>query len=237
MQTVIRHVMKCDLILSSGFLAFARHVGVLRALERRDITVDGICGTSSGALVGSMWANGVTADVLAERLAAQTPISMMRLHRRPWLGLFEMGAVIEQLREWLPPRFEDLPRPFGVGVATRDGQACVLHSGPLPEAVAASCAIPVVFAPVSICGRQYVDGGAVDRTALNAWHEIRGRRRTILHLVDRTGGAISPEMEIPETVDVIRTRRSGASFWSLGDFAGQFAEAEQSALMRIDAMK
>jgi predicted acylesterase/phospholipase RssA len=38
-----------DLILSSGFLAFARHVGVLKVIEEKGIVVDGICGTSSGA--------------------------------------------------------------------------------------------------------------------------------------------------------------------------------------------
>ena len=235
-QTVIRHIMKTDLILSSGFLAFARHVGVLRALEHRQIEVDGICGTSSGALVGSMWASGVNSDVLAERLAAQTPLSMMRLHWRPWTGLFDMRAVIAQLREWLPPRFEDLSRPFGVGVVDADGRSCVLHSGPLPEAVAASCAIPMVFAPVTIGESTFSDGGAVDRTALNAWREIRGEQRVLLHLVERTAGAEQDLDEALDLVDVIRTRRSGASFWSLGDFTGQATEAEQSALTLIDAL-
>ncbi len=235
-QTVIRHIMKTDLILSSGFLAFARHVGVLRALEHRQIEVDGICGTSSGALVGSMWASGVDTNVLAERLSAQTPISMMRLHWRPWTGLFEMRSVLAQLREWLPPRFEDLARPFGVGVVDAQGRACVLRSGPLPEAVAASCAIPMVFAPVAIGDATYSDGGVVDRTALHAWREIRGVSRILLHLVERTAGAEQGQDEMLDLVDVIRTRRSGASFWSLGDFAGQVREAEQSALTVLDAL-
>ena len=55
---VIRQAMGFDLVLSSGFLAFARHVGVLRAVERSGQDVTGVCRTSSGALVGALWAAG-----------------------------------------------------------------------------------------------------------------------------------------------------------------------------------
>ena len=232
-QTVIRYPSMTDLILSSGFLAFARHVGVLRALEKSGVTVDGVCGTSSGALVGALWAAGLDSSVIEERLSAQAPISMMRLHLQPWRGLFSMAAVVDQLREWLPPTFEDLDRPFGVGVVDTDGRGRVLHAGPLPEAVAASCAIPFVFMPICVDGLLFRDGGVVDRTALQPWRALRGHRPTLLHVVDRTGGAPIEADGIPEDVVVIRTRRSGARFWSLGDFTGQVSEAEQSALMVV----
>ena len=227
---VIRCHIMTDLILSSGFLAFARHVGVLRAIERLGLPVDGVCGTSSGALVGALWSAGMNSHEIEERLSAQTPISMMHIHGAPWRGLFDMRSVIRQLTEWLPPTFEALEHPFGVGVMNAEGESRVLCSGPLVPAVAASCAIPFVFAPVCVQNQWYRDGGAVDRTGLCAWRERRGIRPTLLHLVDRTGGAPTVMQDIPEDVRVIRTRRSGAQFWSLGDFARQVAEAEQSAL-------
>jgi NTE family protein len=37
---------------------------------------------------------------------------------------------------------------------------------PLPEAVAASCAVPIVWPPITIGGRRYIDGGV--RSAANA---------------------------------------------------------------------
>jgi len=234
-ETVIRHSMSTDLILSSGFLAFARQVGVLRAIEQTGTTVDGICGTSSGALVGSMWAAGHDSKVLEAYFSEQTPLSMLRMHRSVWRGVFSLHAVVERLREWLPPRFEDLDHPFGVGVMGSNGCAAVLHSGPLPEAVAASCAIPVLFAPVLVDGVAYQDGGAVDRTGLAGWRDIRGHRPTIVHLVERTGGAQMAPGAIPADVDVIRTRRSGAQFWSLGDVQQQVLEAEQRALKVLEA--
>ena len=219
-----------DLVLSSGFLAFARHIGVLRAVERMSLEVDGVCGTSSGALIGAMWAAGVDSKEIQKRISAQTPLSMMSIHSRPWRGVFHMRSVIAQLREWLPPTFDGLGRPFGVGVMDSAGRARVLCSGSLPEAVAASCSIPIVFAPVCVDGAWYRDGGAVDRTGLHGWREHRGERTTLLHLVDRTGGAPTALGDIPNDVQVVRTRRSGAQFWSLGDVAGQVVEAEQSTL-------
>ena len=78
--------MAFDLVLSSGFLAFARHVGVLRAVERSGNEVSGLCGTSSGALVGALWAAGVSADRVLEKIVAQQPFA----HRKR-LSLIRLG--------------------------------------------------------------------------------------------------------------------------------------------------
>jgi predicted acylesterase/phospholipase RssA len=40
-----------------------------------------------------------------------------------------------------------------VGVVTADGEHKLIDSGPLPEAVAASAAIPVIFESVEIPGK------------------------------------------------------------------------------------
>ncbi len=223
-----------DLVLSSGFLAFARHAGVLRAIERRGDEVTGVCGTSSGALIGALWAAGVSADDIMERVTVQQPMALMRFNWRIWSGLYSLDAVIDQLHAWLPPTFADLPVPFGVGVMDSSGQARLLTSGPLPEAVAASCAIPWLFVPVAIDGESYRDGGAVDRIGLKAWSAWRGDHPTVLHMVDRTGGAKTPIQSIPPEVCVIRTARSGAKFWDLGDVRGQMQEAQERAELTLE---
>jgi len=210
-----------DLVLSSGYLAFARHCGFLRAVEESGLQVDGVCGTSSGALVGALWSAGGTAEEIAVELSRQRPRDVMRLRWAFWGGLFSLEPLIERLRDWLPATFEELGRPFGVGVVGPDG-AEVIASGPLVEAVAASCAMPYVFAPVRLGARRYVDGGAADRVGLAGWRELRGERDALVHLVERTRGR---EVPLPEGVPVVRTPRSGASFGSLGDFEGQLEEA------------
>lgn len=214
--------MAVDLVLSSGFLAFSRQAAFLAAVEDAGLPVDGLCGTSSGALAGALWASGLSADAVLAELTARVPLATVALHARPWRGLLSMGPVIARLRDVLPATFEALPRPFGVGVVTPAGHA-VLTSGPLPEAVAASCAIPWLFAPVDIAGVACADGGVADRTGLAAWRAHRGERPTILHLVERTSGAIGGAL--PDDVRVVRSPRSGAKLWSLGDIAGQFADS------------
>ena len=222
-----------DLVLSSGFLAFARHAGVLSAVDERGDRISGICGTSSGALVGALWAAGCRGALLAERLSGQTPMSLMKWNPYFWRGLFSMNDVIDQLSAWLPARIEDLPIPFGVGVMSPDGSSQILTSGSLPHAVAASCAIPYIFSPVEIDGVAYRDGGVVDRTGLNGWRAISAQRPIVLHLVDRTGGANTDLSQIPKEVRLIQTPRSRARFWSLGDFDGQLNEARLRALLAL----
>ena len=228
--------MRFDLVLSSGFLAFARHAGVLRAIERSEHEVTGVCGTSSGALVGALWAAGIGADGILERIVAQQPFALMRWNWRVWEGLYSLDDVVSQLTEWLPARIEDLPIPFGVGVMDREGRPRVLSSGPLPQAVAASCAIPHLFVPVEVGEAVYQDGGVVDRTGLDGWQLLRGSQATVLHLVDRTGGAETDLDAIDAAVRVIRTPKSGARFWNLGDVARQMQEAEDRAAIVLSQL-
>lgn len=111
-------------------------------------------GTSAGALSGSLWAAGFSAREVAEILGATAPIARLRPCCPPWAGpgLLRMDVVVEELRGLLPPRFEDLQRPLGVGLASVSGGHLLVDSGSLPEPVAASAAIPVVFAPVPVPG-------------------------------------------------------------------------------------
>ena len=62
-----------DVILSSGFLAFASHLGFLKAIEEADVDVQGLCGTSSGALVGALWMSGLKTEEIKRELFRHKP--------------------------------------------------------------------------------------------------------------------------------------------------------------------
>lgn len=216
-----------DLVLSSGFLAFARQAGFLRAVEDAGLPVGGVCGTSSGALAGAMWAAGHSATAIARELSARRPVYWLRPNWRFWRGGFSLDAMVRKLEDILPPRFEDLRRPLGIGVMTLDRRGVLLTSGSLPHAVAASCAIPYLFAPVRVDGTWYADGGLVDRTALRAWRAFRGEVPVLLHFVEKS---LSPQGEGDLAgVPMVRTPRSNAKLWNLGDFSGQLEEARRRA--------
>lgn len=216
-----------DLVLSSGFLAFARHVGVLAAFEELDLRPEAICGTSSGALVGALWAAGHRAEEIGQVVSERAPITGLRLRPTPWSGLFSLAPLVTRLESLLPATIEALPLPLAVGVMGSGRRHQLLTSGPLAQAVAASCAMPHVFAPISVAGELYQDGGAVDRLALGAWRTWRGERSAVVHWVERTAGV---EVGADLTgLQLIRTPRSGAKLWHLGDFWGQVEEAKRRA--------
>ena len=223
-----------DLVLSSGFLAFSRHIGFLDAVEDAvgagRFRVGAICGTSSGAMTGALWSAGWPARRIADELTARSPLRWMRFSPTPWRGLFLMDGVIEHLRRLLPRNIEDLPRPFAVGVVRPDGTPGLLTEGPLAEAVAASCAMPVVFAKVALPGGPHSDGGAKDRLGLEAFRALRGPRPTLVHLVRRSAGPESGPL--PDDVRVVHSERSRATFFSLGDLHGQ-AEVSRAATQAV----
>lgn len=209
-----------DLVLSSGFLAFANHAGFLQAVDDAGLrdSVRGIMGTSAGALAGSLYAAGLSPAQLSRELRRVAPVKYLRPSLRPWRGLASLDGVVERLRDLLPATFEELEMEFAVGVVDAStGRHVVVDSGPLPEAVAASAAIPCVFAPLSIpgaAGGPFADGGVVDRTGLSAWRESRRARRR------SRGGEIERQRSRPAAA-----RRERAS--SFSSSASQQLEQEQ----------
>jgi NTE family protein len=67
---------KIGLVLSGGGATGLVHIGVLKALEENHIPIDYICGTSAGALVGSMYACGWTPKEM-EAYATSPSFQMM----------------------------------------------------------------------------------------------------------------------------------------------------------------
>jgi NTE family protein len=58
--------LRVGLVLGGGGARGAAHIGVLKELERLHIPVDAIAGTSMGAIVGGLYATGMSADELEE---------------------------------------------------------------------------------------------------------------------------------------------------------------------------
>lgn len=140
------------------------HVGVLRALAEHAVPIDFIAGTSAGALVGGVYAAGMTVDE-AETIGRGLhwrDMGRMTLSR---LGIQSNARMEDLLRARLPvTRFEDLRIPFAaVATDLTSGEAVVMSGqGDLPFAIRASCCVPGWYIPVTDPqGRQLVDGGLV----------------------------------------------------------------------------
>ena len=234
---------KFDVILSSGFLCFSSHAGFATALEERELmNAEAFVGTSSGALAAALLAAGYGADEIAYQLSRQRPIALTRM-AAPWRGLFSTRALEARMRELLPATFEELERPLAVGVYQTCGdenKPLLLQTGDLPPAVAASCAVPKLFARVRVRGEAYADGGAVDRTAVATWRKWRPGKQALVHLVtDLPEPALGLRDGLTvgaRDLHVVRTPRARASFLSLGDFDGERARACATAGGQLDSL-
>ena len=60
---------RIGLVLGGGGARGAAHIGVLRELERHRVPIDAIAGTSMGAIVGGLYASGMTTDELEDVVA------------------------------------------------------------------------------------------------------------------------------------------------------------------------
>lgn len=68
--SVLAEPAKVGLVLSGGGTKGGAHIGVIRALEEHDVKISYVVGTSAGAIIGAMYATGMTADEIEAAIAA-----------------------------------------------------------------------------------------------------------------------------------------------------------------------
>lgn len=153
---------KVALVLGAGGARGLAQIGVIQALDARKLDIVAIAGASSGALVGGLHAAGKL-EAYREWLCGLDRLDMLRL-LDPALGsasLFRGNRLIDALREIAgSPRIEDLAIDFtAVAVDLLRQREVWLREGDLWDAIRASIAIPGLFTPYEIHGRELVDGG------------------------------------------------------------------------------
>lgn len=150
------------LVLGAGGARGLAQIGVIEALQARGLRIVSVAGSSAGALVGGLFAAGKL-EVYRDWLLGLNRAQMLRL-LDPALGraaLFEGDRLIAALRELTgAPRIEELPIDYtAVAVDLIRQREVWLREGDLWDAVRASIAIPCVFTPHRLHGRELVDGG------------------------------------------------------------------------------
>jgi NTE family protein len=153
---------KVALVLGAGGARGLAQIGVIAALESRGLNIVAIAGSSSGALVGGLHAAGKLAE-FSEWLLRLDRRGMLRL-LDPGFGrpaLFGGQRLITALRELAgSPRIEELAMDFtAVAVDLMRQREVWLREGDLWDAIRASIAIPGLFTPYEVHGRELVDGG------------------------------------------------------------------------------
>ena len=175
LPTATKVAPRIGLALGGGAARGFAHVGVIQVLEEAGIRPNLVAGTSAGSLVAAIYASGKSGAQLQQ--VAET---MEEAAIADWsLQIFSRGALRgEALARYVNTQvnsrlIESMPMPLGI-VATdlNTGVDTVFQRGDTGTAVRASSAVPAVFQPVKISGRDYVDGGLVSPVPVRAAHKM-----------------------------------------------------------------
>ncbi len=172
---------KIGLALGGGGAKGLAHISMLEVFDDLNVRPHCIAGTSIGAVVGALYAAGLTGKQIKERVQERVisrSDSFKQVLRKKeafktleffdWsfktTGLFKGDKFLEFLFESMGvARFEGLEIPLSI--VTSDfwtAEEIVLTSGELLPAVNASMGLPGLFTPVERDGRVLVDGGGVN---------------------------------------------------------------------------
>lgn len=153
---------KLGLALGGGGAKGIAHIGVLRAFEQEGIVFDYIAGTSAGSIVGAALAAGFNSYEMEtfSRTLKESDIRNSKFVLKA-SNSRNIEVMMDNLLEG--KTFNQLQTPFAaVAVNLATGQQVAFREGRVSIAVAASCAVPFIFSPVTIDGQIYYDGGLLN---------------------------------------------------------------------------
>ena len=156
---------RVGLALSGGTAQGLAHIGVLKVLAKQKIPIDILAGTSGGALYGALFAAGLSPEQIVTHVKR-----VYRWNAIPNLdiliakdGIFNSVTLVNKMLQ--KPfgksglNFSDLKMLF-ITVATDllSGKERIIDKGSVIQAVRASIAIPIIFAPIKTRHNLFVDG-------------------------------------------------------------------------------
>jgi NTE family protein len=170
------------------------HIGVVRFLEKKGLVPDVIAGTSMGALVGGLFAAGLSGAKLTKMLDGLGPETASGRARHPGLfkrsrnlfgdllfadtknrfiskiGVDKKDAIEAYLKSCVGDvRIEDLPVKFLCNaVDLVSGREVLFTRGRLTRALRASMSMPLVFEPVRMGRMLLLDGGVLNSAPVEA---------------------------------------------------------------------
>jgi NTE family protein len=193
------------LALSSSFFGFYAHCGIAAALYEKGFVPTQLTGSSAGALVAGGLASGFDPIQLSKLL--------FEIRRKDFwdpkigLGFLKGGKFREIMQNNFANDFAKTKIPLEVAaVELFSMKTRFLNSGNLPDAVYASCAVPLMFHPIKIDGRLFIDGGVLNKSGVNPKHS--GKRTLSVYLENLGRSAIyefkKKRQKLPENVKILR---------------------------------
>lgn len=191
------------------------HIHVIEALDELGIRPVAIAGTSIGAIMGAAVASGMTGKQinaysrsilsrraeLVARMWSTRPGKLSQIVGGIKVTQFNIERILHAfLPHHVPKTFEELAIPLQVTATDYFGHHMeVFSQGELRPALAASAAVPPVFAPVLLDERTYIDGGMYNPVPFDL---LRGKADIVI-AVDVVGAPEEVEGRKPTSVDLM----------------------------------
>jgi NTE family protein len=157
---------KIGLALGGGGVKGLAHIGVLKVLERNNIKIDYISGTSIGALVGALYASRGNAaeveEIVLNSLSGLNWKTIPQVFDPYWkYGILRGDKITRIISGWMKGYdFKNLKIPLTI-IATdmKNGREVDIVDGDIVKAIRASISVPFVFAPIKYRNMLLCDGG------------------------------------------------------------------------------
>ena len=160
------------LVLSGGGAKGAAHIGVLKAMEERNIVPTIVSGTSAGAIVGALYCNGISSEEILD-IFLNTSVFRPSFYtwRKP--GVLDIKPLAKVLQpHFKVDSFEALKYPcYVVTTDITEAKERVFSRGPLIQRILASACFPGLFAPIEIGDSLYSDGGILNNFPTEPIHQ------------------------------------------------------------------
>ena len=247
---------RIGLALGGGAARGFAHIGVLQVLEEQGIKPDLVVGTSAGSVVAALYASGKTPTEL-QTMAMTLDESSITDWIFPGRSLLKGEALARFIRVQTGGKsIEAMRLPLGIVAADlQSGQPILFRRGDPGVAVRASSAVPAVFEPVKVGGREYIDGGAVspvpvrfarqmgadviiavDISAIPQGQSTRGAVDILLQTFNIMGHAIS-QHELSDADVVMRPKLEGVGSADFGSRRLSILAGREAALSVLPQLK
>ena len=175
---------KIGIALGGGGARGAAHIGVLRVLEKENIPIDYLVGTSAGAFIAALYSGGVSPDDIEKHVLSgaigkvyKTDFSILRatflyfsrfaytLIGKPfYAGLYNDHKLHNFVNKAISKSDGSIELNVPLHIIAVDlvsGLPVVIKSGDVGLAVQASTAIPSLRQPIPINNQLLIDGGVI----------------------------------------------------------------------------
>jgi len=160
---------RIGLVLGAGGVRGLAHLGVLEVLEEAEISVCCIAGSSVGALIAALYADGRCPYEIFS-LYRQTNVRQFLDFRPSRYALLRGSKILKAIAEVFGDRdLADFPLPVSIAATDlKSGELVIFREGPASLLLRASSALPGLLEPVFYGPYVLVDGGVVARVPAEA---------------------------------------------------------------------